>query len=505
MRFQEYEAPRLTLGVVGVIAILIPIALAAFLVTGMAQNYTLSSIGGGTTTTSTTNSTTLAVVQVSIPNGAGNPSTGAPGYAPDKVVVVIGINNTVNWTNNDVVAHTVTAVNETGGTPLFNSGNFPVGAQWNYTFTTPGTYPYLCAYHSWMVGTVIVKSGTPAISVVQVSIPNGAGNPSGAPGYAPDKITVVIGVNNTVNWTNNDVVAHTVTAVNETGGSPIFNSGNFPVGATWNYTFTTPGTYPYLCSYHQWMVGTVIVKAGSVSNTSSSTKVVAVSMPNGAGNPSGAPGYAPDKVTVVVGVNNTLTWTNNDVVAHTVTSNTIPSGATAFNSGNMPPGATFTFVFTVPGTYTYLCQYHEWMSGTVIVVGGSSSSSSSTSTSTSSSTTSSTASSSSSSSSATGASAAPVKVSMYNGAGNPTTGAPGYAPDNITIVIGVNNTVVWTNNDTVAHTVTTTSTPSGVAAINSGEMLPGATFTYTFTVPGVYKYICVYHSWMIGTVTVVQG
>lgn len=98
--------------------------------------------------------------------------------------------------------------------------------------------------------------------------------------------------------------------------------------------------------------------------------------------------------------------------------------------------------------------------------------------------------------------ASTVVVSMYNGAGNPTTGAPGYAPDSITVVIGVNNTVVWNNNDTVAHTVTTSSTPSGASAINSGEMLPGATFTYTFTVAGTYQYICVYHSWMSGTVIV---
>jgi len=101
--------------------------------------------------------------------------------------------------------------------------------------------------------------------------------------------------------------------------------------------------------------------------------------------------------------------------------------------------------------------------------------------------------------------ASTVVVSMYNGAGNPTTGAPGYAPDSITIVIGVNNTVVWNNNDTVAHTVTTSSTPSGVSEINSGEMLPGASFTYTFTVPGAYPYICIYHSWMTGTVIVKAG
>ncbi|HYW82619.1 MAG TPA: plastocyanin/azurin family copper-binding protein, partial [Spirochaetia bacterium] len=33
------------------------------------------------------------------------------------------------------------------------------GASYTHTFTTPGTYTYYCAYHLWMVGTVVVKTG----------------------------------------------------------------------------------------------------------------------------------------------------------------------------------------------------------------------------------------------------------------------------------------------------------------------------------------------------------
>jgi plastocyanin len=93
-----------------------------------------------------------------------------------------------------------------------------------------------------------------------VEIPKGAGTgPSAAPGYAPDTITVVIGVNNTVTWTNDDTVAHTVTSVS---GNGTVSSGNFVPGATYTYTFTAPGTYDYYCEYHAWMTGTVIVKSG---------------------------------------------------------------------------------------------------------------------------------------------------------------------------------------------------------------------------------------------------
>jgi plastocyanin len=104
------------------------------------------------------------------------------------------------------------------------------------------------------------------------------------------------------------------------------------------------------------------------------------------------------------------------------------------------------------------------------------------------------------SSSSSGGAVTPVQVSIYKGAVN-SNDPPGYTPDSITLVIGVNNTVVWTNNDSVHHTVTTTSAPAG-GSFNSGNMNPGATCTHTFTVAGTYQYYCVYHGWMTGTIVV---
>jgi len=89
-----------------------------------------------------------------------------------------------------------------------------------------------------------------------------------------------------------------------------------------------------------------------------------------------------------------------------------------------------------------------------------------------------------------------VHVSIVSGASSYVTG---YDPDNITVVIGVNNTVVWTNNDNEPHTVTASD-----GSFDSGNMNPGGTFTYTFTRPGTYSYICTYHPWMRGFVTVVS-
>jgi len=99
-------------------------------------------------------------------------------------------------------------------------------------------------------------SGAPAMPAVHVSILPGAGSNTSATGYSPDTIVVVIGMNNTVTWTNDDSMPHTVTSA-----SSLFDSGNMNPGDTFTYTFTTPGTYQYGCSYHPWMKGTVIVKA----------------------------------------------------------------------------------------------------------------------------------------------------------------------------------------------------------------------------------------------------
>ena len=75
-----------------------------------------------------------------------------------------------------------------------------------------------------------------------------------------------------------------------------------------------------------------------------------------------------------------------------------------------------------------------------------------------------------------------------------------FQPASITVAVGA--TVTWTNGDSAHHTVTSTSGP---ASFNSGDMGPGATFSFTFNTPGTYKYVCNYHSWMTGTITVTQG
>ena len=67
-----------------------------------------------------------------------------------------------------------------------------------------------------------------------------------------------------------------------------------------------------------------------------------------------------------------MTWTNKDSVQHTITSGKPGSADSGkeFDSGLtklINPGATFEHTFTKAGTFTYYCQLHPTMTGTVIV------------------------------------------------------------------------------------------------------------------------------------------
>lgn len=81
------------------------------------------------------------------------------------------------------------------------------------------------------------------------------------------------------------------------------------------------------------------------------------------------------------------------------------------------------------------------------------------------------------------------------------TGAYPY-PVNITVRIGIKNTIEWVNQDTEGHTVTAVVAPSGAPLFNSGLIFPGKTFSVTLTTPGAYRYTCAWHNWLAGQIIV---
>ena len=72
-------------------------------------------------------------------------------------------------------------------------------------------------------------------------------------------------------------------------------------------------------------------------------------------------GFQPNALSVKVGT--TVTWTNNDSAAHTVTSDT----AGVFDSGPINQGTTFKFTFSQAGTFTYHSTSDTGWTGTVTV------------------------------------------------------------------------------------------------------------------------------------------
>jgi plastocyanin len=97
---------------------------------------------------------------------------------------------------------------------------------------------------------------------------------------------------------------------------------------------------------------------------------------------------------------------------------------------------------------------------------------------------------------------------MPMGSAAPTNAAPvagdtvmisnfAFAPAALTTKVGT--TVTWTNKDAEAHTVT--SQDSG-GPLTSAALDTGQSYSYTFTRPGTYRYLCTIHPFMTATVTV---
>jgi plastocyanin len=72
--------------------------------------------------------------------------------------------------------------------------------------------------------------------------------------FSPKSITIPVG--GKITWINRDSAPHTITAVGiEPKKSPVLKQGQ-----SVSDTFSNPGTFPYFCSIHPAMTGTVIVK-----------------------------------------------------------------------------------------------------------------------------------------------------------------------------------------------------------------------------------------------------
>ena len=380
-------------------------------------------------------------------------------FAPAEITIAAG--ESVNFLNDDGRDHSATASDGS-----WDTGVLAPGGSRSIAFDTPGTYPYFCVLHPDMVGTVVVTDADGTVP------PPGAPAPAPPPppaapgsanifdfGYNPSSITVQAGAS--VTFTNTGVAPHTVTARDGTFDSSILNSGQ-----TWTGTFSTPGTYPFFCTLHPDMVGTLVVTDASgaappPADSSSPTDPTSTPPPG----PPPPPGstsvsvrdnaFSPKTVTVPVGT--TIRWRNDGVVPHTVTD---PGGA--YDSGIMSPGDTFSRTFRSAGTYDYVCIIHPGMAGRVVVTASD------------------------------GSVPPPSEQDSLPTGESGVADAPdssasvvfdgsGFAPSSIDVEIGTE--ITFTNDGTRFVTFTADD-----GSFDSGFVEKGASWTHTFTTAGSFGY-----------------
>ncbi|MDE1769575.1 MAG: cupredoxin domain-containing protein [Thaumarchaeota archaeon] len=197
----------------------------------------------------------------------------------------------------------------------------------------------------------------------------------------------------------------------------------------------------------------------------SSVPIISISIPLNA-SVKGNPSFDPATVSVPKG--DIIEWTNNDKVPHTVTS--APDGS-IWDSSIISSGKTFRLDTSKLDLkeYDYMCTVHPFMAGKITIT-------------------------------------APVKpvianVTIVQGAAKQSTSQKYFDPAEISVKAGT--TVVWTNADSVSHTVTSgdpNAGPSGT--FDSNLIKPGNTFNHVFSSVGTTPYFCTVHPWMTGKVTV---
>jgi len=83
------------------------------------------------------------------------------GYAFSPAALTITAGTTVTWTNEDTAPHDVKT---TSGPVAIHSPMLSKGQSWSFTFTTAGSYGYVCTVHPDMTAQMVVKAAAPATS-----------------------------------------------------------------------------------------------------------------------------------------------------------------------------------------------------------------------------------------------------------------------------------------------------------------------------------------------------
>jgi plastocyanin len=128
------------------------LALLSALTLVLAVGLLAASCGGDSTTTTAGVGTTASAPGTTGGSGAGRAQVVMRNLAFDPATVTIQVGESVTWTNQDSMDHTIVADNGE-----FESSVLAGGAAFSFTFDTAGTYAYHCGIHPSMTGEVMVQ------------------------------------------------------------------------------------------------------------------------------------------------------------------------------------------------------------------------------------------------------------------------------------------------------------------------------------------------------------
>jgi plastocyanin len=201
--------------------------------------------------------------------------------------------------------------------------------------------------------------------VSKVYVKPGSGSRAGSVTVPFDPGTLFIHKGDTVMWTNQDTVNHSIVALGFNSGI-IMPQGFSPGLSTFSHTFSKEGTFIYVDQLHPYMGGVIYVdvpvtQRELISTTGTFVKVNVEMPQNAAYMNNYGPFFIPANAQITAG--SILTWTNKDYVAHTATS----GDGSSFDTKTILPNESVSITVHNKGVMPYFCKIHPWMIGTITV------------------------------------------------------------------------------------------------------------------------------------------
>jgi len=369
-------------------------------------------------------------------------------------------------------------------------------------------------------------TNTPTSSTVNISIVYGGYDINNQVHYSPSNVQVATGT--TIVWTNNDSVPHRIMsglakATTANQSTSIFtsdgkiDSGVIAPGSSFQFTVTnfdtsqsldpktairygipaneTAGAITFFDPNYQFMVGIIAPLAQQVTQGSAQLSIIP-----GASNLANGQYISSTSLQITPGT--TITVINNDSVPHRLLSGqiitttqggskgTAPPKVPQFtsdgriDSGVIAPGQHYQLTISYTGSTQFYDPSFTWINGIIL------------------------------SSAPSTSQAAPIKISINPGSSSPKGTATAqtynqyntyYTPDTIQIVPGT--PIIWTNNDSIAHTIYSgvstqrpdnPFTPDG--KISSNKIAPGQSFTVVVNDTGIIRFYDPQYTWMNGLI-----